>query len=171
MWNSIHHAWQQHVNMTPHYKRKIKTKIQLKFKRSFLLFVSLLFRVISGTSNVCHVSTDCPMNAYCEPRSGWDGQCVCRDGYYMQASGKTRACIQIADYGELCYLDQQCEFRLGLQAECRNGQCSCRVGSHYIVSENACFKSSSKLRVKNFPLNTFEIAKFVLKQKSVNTAV
>lgn len=133
--------WTWHHIIT--YKRKLKTKIQLKFKRRF----SVLFCVISGTSNVCHVSTDCPMNAYCEPRSGWDGQCVCRDGYYMQASGKTRACIEIADYGELCYLDQQCAFRLGLHAECRNGQCSCKDGSHYIVSENACYKSSRKSKV------------------------
>lgn len=62
----------------------------------------------------------------------------------MKASGKTRACIQIADYGELCYLNQQCEFRLGTFSECKNSQCSCKDGSHYIVAENACVKSSSK---------------------------
>ncbi|CRK92356.1 CLUMA_CG005932, isoform A [Clunio marinus] len=94
------------------------------------------------TSNVCRVTADCPLNAICEPRSGWDGQCVCRDGYFMKPSGKTRHCIQIADYGELCYMDQQCEFRLGLYAECRNGQCACKSNAHYIVNENACFKSS-----------------------------
>lgn len=105
------------------------------------------FFVVSGTSNVCHVTTDCPMNAICEPRSGWDGQCVCRDGYFMKPSGKSRSCIEIADYGELCYLDQQCAFRLGLHAECRNGQCGCKEGSHYVVNENACFTSSSELKI------------------------
>lgn len=100
---------------------------------------------VSGTSNVCRSSADCPVNASCEPRSGLDGQCVCRSGYFMKASGKTRACIQIADYGELCYLNQQCEFRLGTFSECKNSQCSCKDGSHYIVSENACVKSSSKI--------------------------
>lgn len=99
---------------------------------------------VSGTSNVCRSSADCPINASCEPRSGLDGQCVCRTGYFMKASGKTRACIQIADYGELCYLNQQCEFRLGTFSECYNSQCSCKDGSHYIVNENACVKSSSK---------------------------
>jgi EB module len=62
----------------------------------------------------------------------------------MKASGRSRTCIQIADYGELCYLDQQCEFRLGLYAECRNSQCSCKNDSHYVVNENACYKSSSE---------------------------
>lgn len=65
----------------------------------------------------------------------------------MKASGKSRTCIQIADYGELCYLDQQCEFRLGLYAECKNSQCACKNDSHYVVNENACYKSSSKLAV------------------------
>ena len=62
----------------------------------------------------------------------------------MKSSGKARSCIEIADYGELCYLKRQCEFRLGLNAECKNGQCSCRDGSHYVLNENACFNSSSK---------------------------
>lgn len=111
---------------------------------SVLLLFLFLFVAVSGTSNVCHASADCPLNAICEPRTGWDGQCVCRPGYFMRSSGKQRACIQIADFGELCYLDQQCTFRLGLHSECQNGQCGCKDGSHYVVNENACFKSSSK---------------------------
>lgn len=134
LWNSICHS-----NATPH-KRKLNSMKRIKFGSS-----SSHFCRFSGTSNVCHVSSDCPLNSTCEPRSGYDGQCVCKDGYFMKASGKSRACIQIADYGELCYMDQQCEFRLGLFAECQNGQCSCKDGSHYIVNENACFKSSSEL--------------------------
>jgi hypothetical protein len=56
-----------------------------------------------------------------------------------------------SDSGELCYLNQQCEFRLGLFSECKNGQCACKDGSHYVVNENACFKSSSELRrLKNW---------------------
>lgn len=110
----------------------------------FFYFFIFFFVAVSGTSNVCHASADCPLNAICEPRTGWDGQCVCRPGYFMRSSGKQRACIQIADFGELCYLDQQCTFRLGLHSECQNGQCGCKDGSHYVVNENACFKSSSK---------------------------
>jgi hypothetical protein len=107
---------------------------------------------------VCQLSSDCPTNSKCEPRSGgWDGQCVCRDGFFMKSSGKSRQCIEIADYGELCYLNQQCEFRLGLHAECKNGQCACKEGiAHYVLNENACFKSSSKLRrSKKFDNGTF----------------
>lgn len=130
--------------MTPHKQKlhSVKEKLGSSSCDSELTYFSF-----SGTSNVCRASADCPMNSQCEMRSGYDGQCVCRDGYFMKASGKSRACILIADYGELCYLDQQCEFRLGLFAECKNGQCSCKDSSHYIVNENACFKSSSKSHV------------------------
>lgn len=103
--------------------------------------------IISGTSNVCHMTADCPSDSKCEPRSGHDGQCVCSDGYFMKSSGKQRECIRIADYGELCYMNKQCEFRLGLEAECRNGQCSCKEGAHYVANENACFNSSSEYHV------------------------
>jgi hypothetical protein len=144
LWNLMrrkkkHNMWTWYVR----HKRKFKHNIRFKFKRRVFLYFSF-FIVISGTSNVCHVTADCPQNAICEPRTGRDGQCVCRDGYFMKASGKSRVCIEIADYGELCYLDQQCAFRLGLHSECTNGQCSCKEGSHYIVNENACFKSSSE---------------------------
>lgn len=81
----------------------------------------------------------------------------------MKAGGKARACIQIADYGELCYLDQQCEFRLGLHAECRNGQCSCKDGSHYIVNDNACFKSSSESIFVSFLFVFFIVVSFELR--------
>lgn len=109
-------------------------------------FFYYLFSV--GTSNVCHSTSDCPPNAICEPRGGgityMEGQCVCRNGYFMKASGKSRECIQIADYGELCYLSEQCQFRLGHESICFNRQCACRSGAHYVISENACFNSSSK---------------------------
>ncbi|CAH1727764.1 unnamed protein product [Chironomus riparius] len=99
------------------------------------------------TSNVCRDTSECPTNAICEPRSGgvydyMEGQCVCRNGYFMKASGKSRECIEIADYGELCYMNEQCEFRLGKESFCNNGQCSCKSNSHYVITENACFNSS-----------------------------
>lgn len=106
---------------------------------------SIHFLPISGTSNVCHLTSDCPKNSFCEPRSGgWDGQCVCQDGYFMQSSGKIRECVPVADYGELCYMNKQCEYRLGREALCKNGQCACKDGTHYNSNENACFNSSSK---------------------------
>lgn len=102
----------------------------------------------SGTSNVCHSTAECPRNAVCEPRGGgisyMEGQCVCRNGYFMKASGKSRECYEIADYGELCYLNEQCQFRLGHESHCFNRQCACRPGAHFVITENACFNSSSK---------------------------
>jgi hypothetical protein len=124
---------------------KTKQKQQRNFKFVRLSIVYLFISSISGTSNVCRLTADCPLNSFCEPRSGgWDGQCVCQDGYFMRSSGKIRECIPIADYGELCYMNKQCEYRLGLESECKNGQCSCKDGTHYNVNENACFNSSSK---------------------------
>lgn len=83
-----------------------------------------------------------------------EGQCVCRQGYFMKASNDqktsndqkkaSRKCIQIADFGELCYLNEQCTFRLGHESHCHNSQCSCRSGTHYVVEENGCFNSSSE---------------------------
>jgi hypothetical protein len=81
---------------------KTKQKQQRNFKFVRLSIVYLFISSISGTSNVCRLTADCPLNSFCEPRSGgWDGQCVCQDGYFMRSSGKIRECIPIADYGEL----------------------------------------------------------------------
>lgn len=134
----------------------VQSRCDFDWTRLTLLLCAWLS--ISGTSNVCHLTADCPLNSYCEPRSGWDGQCVCSDGYFMKSSGKLRECIRIADYGELCYMNKQCEFRLGLEAECRNGQCSCKDGAHYVVNENACFNSSSEYNFKHIKCRYFVIS-------------
>lgn len=112
------------------------------------LFWLCAFAPISGTSNVCRDTSECPINSICEARGGGvefiEGQCVCRSGYFMKTSGKKRECIQIADYGELCFMNEQCEFRLGKESFCVNQQCACKPRAHYVVAENACFNSSSK---------------------------
>lgn len=136
------------------YLKNVRTKLILfHYIRAKLSDLNIhdRFRILfSGTSNVCHSTAECPPNAICEPRGGgisyMEGQCVCRNGYFMKASGKSRKCIEIADFGELCYMNEQCQFRLGHESHCddRTRQCACRTGAHYVLTENACFNSSSE---------------------------
>lgn len=98
---------------------------------------------ITETSNVCKLDQDCPANAFCE-NHGDDGQCICNVGFFIVPKGRTRECVRISDYEELCYLNEQCHYKLSLDAECRNSQCLCKTDSHYVKRENACYKSSSK---------------------------
>ncbi|CAO1440051.1 unnamed protein product [Diamesa hyperborea] len=93
------------------------------------------------TSNVCKLDQDCPANAFCE-NHGDDGQCICNVGFFIVPKGRTRECVRISDYEELCYLNEQCHYKLSLDAECRNSQCLCKTDSHYVKRENACYKSS-----------------------------
>ncbi|GAB0095112.1 prion-like-(Q/N-rich) domain-bearing protein 25 [Sergentomyia squamirostris] len=96
------------------------------------------------TSNVCQGSSDCPPNAYCEYNADPldTGQCVCNPGFIIVAENKKRECYPVAkNLGDPCSHDDQCQMAFSTEAECYEGACDCKLGTHFVKRENTCYKS------------------------------
>ncbi|XP_055586047.1 prion-like-(Q/N-rich) domain-bearing protein 25 isoform X2 [Uranotaenia lowii] len=100
---------------------------------------------VRRTTSVCRVESECPNNAYCEyysPSNGY-GICICRQGYFVLTQNSTRECIRFATaIGDYCQLDDQCQYLLSTDSECRDNSCQCREGTHYVERERRCYKTS-----------------------------
>ncbi|EDS39061.1 conserved hypothetical protein [Culex quinquefasciatus] len=100
---------------------------------------------VRRTSSVCRVDSECPTNAYCEhsnPPTGF-GICSCLQGHFILTHNFTRECIRFATaIGDYCQYDDQCQYVLSTDSECRANSCQCREGTHYVERERRCYKTS-----------------------------
>ncbi|XP_037029696.1 prion-like-(Q/N-rich) domain-bearing protein 25 [Bradysia coprophila] len=121
--------------------------------RTIIGLVLLLFSLLPNgypmdllrrNSNTCKSNSDCPIYAFCEHNTEptENGLCVCQDGYMIIAENKQRKCYKVASsINEECMFDEQCMHKLSTEAECWNNFCRCRVGTHYVKRDKACYKS------------------------------
>ncbi|XP_062539489.1 nidogen-like [Armigeres subalbatus] len=100
---------------------------------------------VRRTASVCRTNSDCPLNAYCEhysPPTGF-GVCSCLHGHFMLTQNNTRECIRFATaIGDFCQYDDQCQYLLSTDSECRANSCQCREETHYVERERRCYKTS-----------------------------
>ncbi|XP_065080947.1 prion-like-(Q/N-rich) domain-bearing protein 25 [Ochlerotatus camptorhynchus] len=100
---------------------------------------------VRRTASVCRTDSECPSNAYCEhytPPTGF-GVCSCLQGHFMLTHNYTRECLRFATaIGDFCQYDDQCQYLLSTDSECRANSCQCREGTHYVERERRCYKTS-----------------------------
>ncbi|XP_050082367.1 prion-like-(Q/N-rich) domain-bearing protein 25 isoform X2 [Anopheles aquasalis] len=46
------------------------------------------------------------------------------------------------DIGDYCLHNDQCQYTLSTDSECRDNSCQCREGAHYVEREKRCYKTS-----------------------------
>ncbi|XP_058814040.1 multiple epidermal growth factor-like domains protein 10 [Topomyia yanbarensis] len=117
----------------------------LAFIVAFTIPVAQSQTFIRRTTSVCRVDSECPTNAYCEhynPPTTF-GICSCLQGYFILTNNYTRECIRFATaIGDYCQHDDQCQYLLSTDSECRANSCQCREETHYVERERRCYKTS-----------------------------
>ncbi|XP_058467954.1 prion-like-(Q/N-rich) domain-bearing protein 25 isoform X2 [Malaya genurostris] len=117
----------------------------LFFVVGYILTIAQCQTFIRRTTSVCRVDSECPTNAYCEhynPPTTF-GICSCVQGYFILTNNYTRECTRFANaIGDYCQLDDQCQYLLSTDSECRENSCQCREGTHYVERERRCYKTS-----------------------------
>ncbi|XP_055524497.1 uncharacterized protein DDB_G0272420-like isoform X2 [Wyeomyia smithii] len=100
---------------------------------------------IRRTTSVCRVDSECPTNSYCEhynPPTTF-GICSCLQGYFILTLNYSRHCTRFATaIGDYCQHDDQCQYLLSTDSECRVNSCQCQEGTHYVERERRCYKTS-----------------------------